>query len=62
MRGHAGLLTRTALVALAVPLLAITCNPAATITITSPTPLEQSVACEVELRFQLVAPSRGRRR
>ena len=59
MRGHAGLLTRTALVALAVPLLAVRCNPAATITITSPTPLEQSSACEVELRFQLVGAFTG---
>jgi hypothetical protein len=59
MRGHAGLLTRTALVALSVPLLALTCNPAATIKITSPTPLEQSVACEVELRFQLVGAFTG---
>lgn len=38
---------------LAIPMMALRCDPPTTITISSPTPLEQVSACEVSLSFQL---------
>ncbi len=46
-------------VALAIPLLAFTCQPFPTITIHSPTVLEQVADCEVELSFELVGLFEG---
>ena len=52
MLRRARLVACTAL--LAVPALALRCDPPTTITIVSPTPLEQVSACEVSVQFKLV--------
>lgn len=57
MRGRAGFVAWIAL--LAIPMMALRCDPVATITITSPTPLSQISACEVNVSFKLVGAFTG---
>lgn len=57
MRARARLLAL--LVLLAVPAMALRCNPATTITITSPTPDEQITTCQVTVDFELVGAFAG---
>ncbi len=57
MRGRAGFVVWIAL--LAIPMMALRCDPVATITITSPTPLAQISDCAVPVSFKLVGAFTG---